>query len=307
MRGDQLWLGLALGCLAIGNILRATPFGDPAAGLLSAATISIIAATVVLYGSIRHLTHLLRGMGTERLRLRVALEEQEAGREERLHDVRSTLAAIRCAAGTLHRYDGKLASTQRATLQSAVTSELVRLGRLIDPVDQAEVRPFELGPALAGVVETERALGSEIHVQLENVVAVGRSDDTAEIVQNLLVNARRYAAGTPITLCAQVSRRYVEVLIQDEGPGLSMEDRATVFGRGRRGAAKDQAPGSGLGLFVARRLAVEQGGDLVVTDRPGGGACFVLRLPSVTSQQDLDQLGDVGDGSHAYGAGLPPG
>jgi signal transduction histidine kinase len=246
-------------------------------------------------------------MGTERLRLRVALEEQEAGREERLHDVRSTLAAIRCAAGTLHRYDGKLASTQRATLQSAVTSELVRLGRLIDPVDQAEVRPFELGPALAGVVETERALGSEIHVQLENVVAVGRSDDTAEIVQNLLVNARRYAAGTPITLCAQVSRRYVEVLIQDEGPGLSMEDRVTVFGRGRRGAAKDQAPGSGLGLFVARRLAVEQGGDLVVTDRPGGGACFVLRLPSVTSQQDLDQLRDVGDGGHAYGAGLPAG
>jgi signal transduction histidine kinase len=213
------------------------------------------------------------------------LQHERDRRDERLHDVRSTLAAVRLAAGTLQRYDGKLASTQRASLTSAVTSELVRLERLIDPADGDRARPFDVEEALEGVVATERALGSDIVVNLKGVRALGRPEDTAAIVQNLLVNARRYAPGSPIRITSYARRAQVEVRVEDRGPGLTAHEREEVFARGRRGSAGEQVAGSGLGLYVSRRLATEQGGDLLVTDRRGGGACFVLRLPSAPPQQ----------------------
>jgi signal transduction histidine kinase len=296
LQADVLWLGLALGCLSLANLIRALPSGQDDAGLLAAAVVSSLAAAVALFGSSFHLAALLGSLGSERLRLRgalVAQEVEQAHREERLHDVRSTLAAIRCAAGTLHRYDEKLAHAQRASLQSAVTAELVRLERLIDPGEQQGSQAFSLSEALTGVVETERALGSQIHVSLGALSATGRSEDTAAIVQNLLVNARRYACGTPITVTATEAEGHVEVAVMDRGPGLTPEERDAVFDRGQRGAAAHQAHGSGLGLFVSRRLATEQGGRLLVTDRPGGGACFLLRLPS--AQQSVDELDEVLD------------
>ena len=295
LQGDVLWVGVALGCLALGNLVRALPIGHDAGGALSAAVVSLLAASVALFGSARHLIELLGSLGSERLRLRIALVDQEAEqaqREERLHDVRSTLAAIRCAAGTLQRYDGKLASTQKATLQSAVSSELVRLERLIDPADHHGSRVFHLDDALAGVVETERVQGSRIDVDLRAVRAFGRPEDTAAIVQNLLVNARRYAAGTPISVTSRRTRDWVEVWVQDGGPGLAPAERVEVFARGRRGVAGERAAGSGLGLFVSRRLAAEQGGELLVADSRDAGACFVLRLPLPVPEQGQDEHSD---------------
>jgi signal transduction histidine kinase len=304
LQGDVLWLGLSLGCLSLANVVRALPVGHGGAGLLSAGAVSAVAAAVSLYGGARHVTELLGSLDAERLRLRVDLVSQEEElqtqrerREESLHDVRSTLAAIRCAAGTLQRYGGKLASTQRATLTSAVTSELVRLERLIDPANREEPHPFDLGEAIAGVVETERALGSEIVVDLRFVRAAGRPEDTAEILQNLLVNARRYAQGSRIRITSYARHGRVELCVEDFGPGLSAAEREEVFGRGSRGRAGHGVPGSGLGLYVSRRLATEQGGELIVTGRRGGGARFVLRLPSAV-QELGDEQRDVTDGLH---------
>ena len=292
LQGDVLWLGLALGCLGLANLLRALPVGHGPAGMLAATAVSALAASVALYGAARHVTELLGSFDAERLRLRVdllshaeQLQHERDRRDERLHDVRSTLAAVRLAAGTLQRYDGKLASTQRASLTSAVTSELVRLERLIDPADGDRARPFDVEEALEGVVATERALGSDIVVSLKGVRALGRPEDTAAIVQNLLVNARRYAPGSPIRITSYARRAQVEVRVEDRGPGLTAHEREEVFARGHRGSAGEQVAGSGLGLYVSRRLATEQGGDLLVTDRRGGGACFVLRLPAAPAQQ----------------------
>ena len=56
--------------------------------------------------------------------------------------------------------------------------------------------------------------------------------------------------------------------------------RRSIFERSRRGSTSDGVEGSGLGLYVASRLMREQGGDLWVTDNPGGGAAFVMSLPA---------------------------
>ena len=68
--------------------------------------------------------------------------------------------------------------------------------------------------------------------------------------------------------------------IEDRGPGIKGTNGKAMFKRGRRGA---HSPGSGLGLHIARRLMVDQGGSLTVFPRLGGGASFMLTLPSSPS------------------------
>jgi len=80
---------------------------------------------------------------------------------------------------------------------------------------------------------------------------------------------------------ADAANRRARVSVGDEGPGVPAEQRERIFepfarlaDRGRGGR------GSGLGLAIARRIAELHGGTLVVGEAPGGGARFVLEVPS---------------------------
>ena len=108
----------------------------------------------------------------------------------------------------------------------------------------------------------------------------GRPVDTAAVVQNLFVNARRYAPGSVITVNATERDGRVEILVEDSGPGIPERERASVFERGVRGSTSRGVEGTGLGLFVSRRLMAEQHGSLRLRAGAAGGACFVLELPA---------------------------
>jgi signal transduction histidine kinase len=168
----------------------------------------------------------------------------------------------------------------------------VRLEHLIDPPPGDQLQVFALEAALASVVETERALGAEISLQLRRAKAYGRPDDVVRIVQNLLSNARRHAPGSPVRLSASTRDGIVTIAVADEGPGVPASQREAIFERGRHSKARGS---SGLGLYVARHLALELGGDLRVHDRVGGGATFTLRLPSVPPKELPDEAADLGD------------
>jgi two-component system sensor histidine kinase TctE len=101
-----------------------------------------------------------------------------------------------------------------------------------------------------------------------------------QVLRNLLDNARLYAPGSPVDIRAEQRDEWVVLLVEDQGPGVPLPVRKAVFERGRRGPAAEGTQGSGLGLYVASRLMHEQGGDLWVTDRTGGGASFVMSLPA---------------------------
>jgi signal transduction histidine kinase len=299
LQGDVLWIGLALGCLAAANAMRAGAGTDSPAGMLAATAVSVLAAAVALHGTTLHLTAVLVDRGAERMRMYVDLlardahqRTQEASSEERLHDARSTLAAIRVAAGTLQRYEHKLEAAQRESLQTAVTSELVRLEHLIDPPSPDQLQTFRVESVLSPVVETERALGSDVELLLRDATAFARPNDVVRIVQNLLTNARRHAPGTCVRLSAVVREGYVTISVADEGPGVPPDLRETVFERGYRSTERG---GDGLGLYVARQLATELGGSLRVHARVGGGAVFSLRLPSGPPEQAPDEVADGAD------------
>ena len=137
-------------------------------------------------------------------------------------------------------------------------------------------RPFDLRMAIDPVISCARASGLSVLVSVPcGIAVVGRHDTTAQVVLGLLDNARRHAPGSPVVVRATVSRGAATLFVEDRGPGVPDAAPERIFERGVRG---DQSVGSGLGLFIARRLMTEQGGSISVRRRTGGGASFVLRF-----------------------------
>lgn len=112
-----------------------------------------------------------------------------------------------------------------------------------------------------------------------------RADTAAveHILFNLIDNAAKYAAGSEppvVNIAAKPVDRFVEIRVSDHGPGIPASEHGRIFRAFHKSAheAAESKPGVGLGLALSKRLAREQGGDLVC-EASGTGACFVLKLP----------------------------
>ena len=206
---------------------------------------------------------------------------QESADEERRHDVRAAVFAIRGSAAALETYHDALEPGALATLARAVAAEAARLERLVSNGERQAVEPFEVDSVLAPLLATERARGQDVACTMwpDGARAVGRPDEIGEILRNLLDNARLHAPGAAVSVAVRVVDDRVLLTVADDGPGVPAADRGRVFERGAR--ADVAVAGSGLGLYVAAKLAREQGGDLWLEDGPEGrGAAFTLCLPA---------------------------
>lgn len=102
---------------------------------------------------------------------------------------------------------------------------------------------------------------------------------TLQILVNLIGNAIRYSpAGSVIRVRAEREGDRGCVIVADQGKGIAASDHARIFDKFVR-VDPAEAGGSGLGLYIARRLARAMGGDLAVDSAPGQGARFLLTLP----------------------------
>ncbi|MDE2301533.1 MAG: HAMP domain-containing histidine kinase [Sphingomonadales bacterium] len=101
-----------------------------------------------------------------------------------------------------------------------------------------------------------------------------------QVLLNLVGNAIQYAPDhSTITLSLARQGERACVTVADEGPGLSAEQQVKLFTKFERlGRAGDG--GSGLGLYISRRLAQAMGGDISVASTPGEGARFTLEIPA---------------------------
>ena len=102
------------------------------------------------------------------------------------------------------------------------------------------------------------------------------------MIDNLLTNARRHTpAGGTVRLSGAVEGPAVVLRVEDTGPGIPADEREAVFERYYRGGdARTRGEGTGLGLAIARAVARAHGGDITVEGAPGGGAAFVVTLPT---------------------------
>ena len=113
-------------------------------------------------------------------------------------------------------------------------------------------------------------------------------------LSNLVDNAVKYAKTGEIAVFARTDAQgSLQLLVSDQGPGLSPQVAQRIFELHERGERTDQTRGFGLGLWVARRIAQMHGGDVQVTASDKGGTCFAMTLPRELPH-DLQALGGNG-------------
>jgi Osmosensitive K+ channel histidine kinase len=100
-----------------------------------------------------------------------------------------------------------------------------------------------------------------------------------QVVTNLLTNALKYAAGTPVELVLQGSEREATLLVSDGGPGIPESEWERIFRRFERAAPLRNFGGLGLGLYVSRQIVEAHGGEIHIATLGRKGAHFVIRLP----------------------------
>ncbi|CUJ75297.1 Sensor protein PhoQ [Achromobacter sp. 2789STDY5608621] len=107
----------------------------------------------------------------------------------------------------------------------------------------------------------------------------GEEQDLQEMVGNLLDNACKWAARR-VRIGARASAPdRLQIVIDDDGPGIAEDERERIFERGVR--MDEQRPGSGLGLDIVRDLAGTYGGEVSAGQAPLGGLRVTLTLPAL--------------------------
>ncbi len=101
-----------------------------------------------------------------------------------------------------------------------------------------------------------------------------------QIIDNLVSNAIKYGARTPIELSAEFRDEQVRIDVCDHGTGIPADQRERVFGQFERAVGQtERQSGFGVGLWIVRQLTEAMGGAVEVGDTPGGGASFTVNLP----------------------------
>ncbi len=100
-----------------------------------------------------------------------------------------------------------------------------------------------------------------------------------QVFMNLLSNALKYGAGSPVEIRVFAEGEDAAVEISDRGPGIPETDLDRIFDRFERGSAAGSQGGLGLGLFISREIIRAHAGSIRASNRAGGGATFMVRLP----------------------------
>jgi len=228
------------------------------------------------------------------------LRRQEAARRSFIatasHELRTPLTSLQGTIELLEEdlRDGRLdqedarrqvLSAQRELRRlSRLASELLDLSRLDADVALRE-EPVELGELCRAVAAEFELRAGESDVELEVPAPPGPcwgSGDpgaVARVVRILLDNALRHAPGSStVRVVPAYHGEKATVAVEDDGPGVTADDRERIFERFERGSAPSGKGGFGLGLAIGRELARKMGGELRLADT-ASGATFVLELP----------------------------
>lgn len=216
------------------------------------------------------------------------------------HELKTPLSSINLNTKLLQ--DERLPAEERQRVTGHIRQETQRLQRMVTELldvsrldagagIQLDVKPTNLAEVLGYATATVQPQLSDkkltLDLQLASDLPAVRADveKSTWVLINLLANAIRYSpAGETLTVRAAVAGQFVQVSVQDRGPGIAPENHDKIFQRfaqipdktGYRG-------GSGLGLSIAREFITTQGGRLWVESELGSGSTFAFTLPLAAS------------------------
>ena len=137
-----------------------------------------------------------------------------------------------------------------------------------------------LESAAAQLMPKASARNISITVEPADAEAVFDPKWTQEAILNLVDNAVKYTGpGGAVVLSAAAYPMFSVAHVRDTGPGIAEEEQPKVFQRFYRGMAHRAEEGVGIGLYLVRSIAQEQGGYVKVSSKPGKGSTFSLYLP----------------------------
>jgi signal transduction histidine kinase len=293
-----------------------TPRTDPAAAEFSRASLGgtlALAAVLILLLSLLTTRRLANPLS----RLAVAVERLGTGGDEPLlppkgpRELRIVIEAFNRMHERLRRFNEdrlQMLAAMSHDLRTSLTrvklrlevgggeeqnrkmiTELDAMGEMVGSIlsfarDDAKREPrtlIDLDALVAEVCEDAAEAGDAVTYKgVRGTTALGRPMALRRVVSNLVDNALKYAGGAEVTLSAEPDR--VVVAVEDQGPGIPRSQREKVFEPFYRGdnSRNPDTGGVGLGLSVARSIAREHGGDIILAARKGGGLSARLELPA---------------------------
>jgi len=206
------------------------------------------------------------------------------------HELRSPITALAAAAEVIHGRRGELPDRTQQALD-VVVGQVRRFDAMV--IDLLELSRIDAGATDIHREEVEiealcRRIAARSGFPDLPVEIQPRAPHTVfldklrfeRILTNLLENADHHGGGPQRVSVEPTDGPFALVAVEDAGPGVARGERARIFERFARGSAARHRIGTGLGLALVAEHAAAQGGEAWVEDRQGGGARFVVRIPT---------------------------
>jgi two-component system, OmpR family, sensor histidine kinase KdpD len=211
------------------------------------------------------------------------------------HDLRTPLAAMAGAGGTLAEHGAALDEPTRASLARSIETKAREMSEVVSNVldlmrlesgevvlrrdwqmldDLAEVALGTLAPRLADYLVETRWPAQLPAVYVDATLVV-------KVFANLLDNVAKHTPpGTRVVISAAPDGAFIRVTVDDSGPGLPPGDPARLLEKFQRGNEEGAAVGAGLGLAICKAIVEAHGGQIEARNGPSGGARFEFTLPT---------------------------
>ena len=209
------------------------------------------------------------------------------------HELRTPLGFIKGYATTLLREDTTWGNGTSREFLTIIDEETDRLCELIDNLLDSsrlqsgtlrmDFQPIKLDTLLKDVCMRANSFDESQEVELDTDMrdVEVQVDPTriAQVIENLLSNARKYAPGSKVMITLNKEKDHALISVRDFGPGIDPIHLNHIFDRFYRVPNKTSSVrGTGLGLFICRRIIEAHNGEIFAESTPGEGSSFHVRL-----------------------------
>ena len=210
------------------------------------------------------------------------------------HELRSPLTSVKGFSSTLVKRWDKFTDEQKFQFIETINADADRMGRIVSEVldlARLETGRFELHPLLVELhplvekAATHHATlpGAErIEVDVPEGLRVWADPERlGHVLSNMIENAVKFSDEGPIRVtAAPAGDGMVEVVVTDEGVGIEPDRVEDVFSGPAPVGQRATPSGTGLGLYLSRKLMTAHGGTITVESEVDKGSTFTLRLPA---------------------------